>query len=154
MATDDADELRRLMQRLFRRFGALATDSTPCGKPVSMVHAHALMTLLAKGELSQQELGAELCVDKSNVARLCAKMAEAGHVKQRASELDGRSRLVSLSARGERLAREVDAASRARFGALLAGLPAGRRAHVVDTLQLLVAALDTLPAAPTDERAS
>ena len=79
-----------------------------------MAHAHALMTLLTSGELSQQALGAELCIDKSNVARLCAKMVEASHVKQRQSEHDGRSRLVSLTARGTRLAREVDAASRAR----------------------------------------
>src|SRR5436309_2282258 len=107
----NADELRRLMQRLFRRFGALATSSTPCGKPLSIAHAHGLLVLLASGETTQQALGAELCIDKSNVARLCAKMVEAGHVIQRQSEQDGRSRIVSLTARGERLAREVDAAS-------------------------------------------
>lgn len=152
MAVDQADELRRVMQRFFRRFGALAADSTPCGKPLSMAHAHALMVLLARGELSQQELGAELCIDKSNVARLCAKMVDASHVKQRPSEEDGRSRRVSLTARGERLAREVDAASRARFGALLAGLPGARRDQVIEALQHLVAALDALPAVPVDER--
>lgn len=152
MAVDQADELRRVMQRFFRRFGALAADSTPCGKPLSMAHAHALMVLLAKGELSQQELGIELCIDKSNVARLCAKMVDAGHVKQRQCKEDGRSRRVFLTARGERLAREVEDASRARFGALLAGLPEARRGHVIEALQQLVAALDTVPAVPVDER--
>jgi DNA-binding MarR family transcriptional regulator len=68
------------MQRLFRRFGTLATDRTPCDKPLSMAHAHALMVLSARGASSQQELGTELCIDKSNVARLCAKMSAAGHV--------------------------------------------------------------------------
>ncbi len=154
MAVDRADELRRVMQRLFRRFGALSADTTPCGKPLPMAHAHALMILMARGELSQQELGRELCIDKSNVTRLCAKMASAGHAKQRACPDDGRSRRMSLTARGADLAAEVDEASRARFGALLAALPVTRRAQVVEALQLVVEALETLHASSLEERTS
>jgi DNA-binding MarR family transcriptional regulator len=143
-----ADELRAVMQRFFRRFGALAADATPCGKPLSMAHAHALMVLLARGERSQQELGVELCIDKSNVARLAARMVAAGHARQRPCERDGRSRRLSLTPRGARLAREVDAASGARFGALLDGIPHERRAEVIAALRELVAALD----APVEER--
>jgi len=139
---DAAEELRLVTQRFFRRFGAFSADATPCGKPIPMVHAHALMTLLAQGELSQQQLGSELCIDKSNVARLCTKMVEAGHVLQRADAEDARSRRVSLTARGERLAREVNVASKARFGALLQGVPASRRSGVIESLKLLVAALE------------
>jgi DNA-binding MarR family transcriptional regulator len=138
------------MQRLFRDFGALAADATPCGKPLPMAHAHALMTLLARGELSHRELGADLRIDKSNVARLCAKMTEAGHVEQRPSEQDGRSRIVSLTARGKRLAREVDAASRARFEALLAALPAPRRAPLIGALEQLVSAIEGLELPPVE----
>ena len=149
-----ADELRRLMQKLFRRFGALAADSTPCGKPLSMAHAHALMVLRTKGELSQQELGAELCIDKSNVARLSARMVEAGHIDQRPSEKDGRSRLLSLTAKGTRLATEVDAASGARFGSLLDVLPVNSRRRVLDALHELVTSLDDLPNVASTERKS
>lgn len=148
---DPVDELRRVAQTFFRRFGALAADSTPCGQPLSMAHAHALM-VLAAGERTQQELGAELHIDKSNVARLCAKMVDAQHVKQRPSEHDGRSRVVSLTARGARLAHQVEAASRARFGALLQAVPESRRADVIEALQHLVDALDALPPHPLDER--
>ena len=151
MESGPAEELRRATQRLFRRFGALAQDSTPCGKPLPMAHAHALMLLLGRGELSQQELGAELGIDKSNVARLCARMVEAGHANQRSCPQDGRSRRVTLSARGMRLAAEVDMASRARFEALLMAIREDRRAQVVAALQQLVAALDSLPPAPTEE---
>jgi len=141
-----ADDLRRVMQRLFRGFGALASDSTPCGKPLSMAHAHALMVLLGQGQLTQQALGAELCIDKSNVARLCAKLVDAGHVEQRPNAADGRSRLVSLTPRGAHLAREVDAASRAKFAALLSNLPAGQRGEVIRGLQHLVDAIDPVAA--------
>jgi DNA-binding MarR family transcriptional regulator len=139
-----ADQLRRVIQRLLRDFGALAADATPCGHALSMVHAHALMALLSKGALSQQELGAELRIDKSNVARLCAKMAEAGHVEQRASDRDGRSRIVALTPPGKRLAREVDAASRERFGALLKALPSQRQAVLIEALEQLVIAIESL----------
>jgi DNA-binding MarR family transcriptional regulator len=152
---DPVDELRRVTQRFFRRVGTLAADSTPCGSPLSMAHAHALMVLLAQGERTQQALGTELGIDKSNVARLCAKMVRANHVVQRPSERDGRSRLVSLSTRGARLAQEVDSASRARFGALLDGIPEPRRADVIIALQHLVDGLDASKEGPlNDSRAA
>lgn len=147
-----AEELRRLMQRLFRRFGVLSADSTPCGKPLPMAHAHALMVLLSKGELSQQEIGRELCIDKSNVARLCARMVEAGHVTQQASEEDRRSRRVALTTRGKRLACEVDAASGARFSGLLDALPPKTRSQVLGALRHLVTALETPSAIPDSEK--
>lgn len=148
-----AEELRRLMQLLFRRFGALAADATPCGKPLPMAHAHALM-VLARGEMSQQELGRELCIDKSNVARLCARLVEAGHAEQRPGDSDGRSRRVSLTTRGARLAREVDASSGARFGMLLRALPKRSRDQVLEVLRHLVAAIDAPPATPAGRRIS
>jgi DNA-binding MarR family transcriptional regulator len=150
--SDAVEELRRVTQRFFRRFGTLAADSTPCGKALPLAHAHALMVLLAQGELTQQALGVELGIDKSNVARLCAKMVRASHVKQRPSERDGRSRLVSLTARGARLAQEVDGASRARFGALLEGIPEPRRGDVIVALQHLVDALDLPSGVPLPRR--
>ena len=147
-----AEELRSLMQRLFRRFGALASDSTPCGKPLTMAHAHALMVLLAKGELSQQELGRELCIDKSNVARVCASLVASGHLKQHTNEEDRRSRRVYLTAKGRRLAQEVSAASGARFGVLLDAVPIKARKQVLGALRHLVTALDSLSAPPVAER--
>jgi DNA-binding MarR family transcriptional regulator len=148
---EQADELRSLVQRLFRKFGTLGTDSTPCGKPLSIAHAHALM-ILARGDLTQQELGAELCIDKSNVARLCAKMVDEGHAAQTAGAQDRRSRVVSLTAGGKRLAREVNAASRQRFAALLSGLKAAQREQVLQGLRQLVAAIDATAADQFEQR--
>jgi DNA-binding MarR family transcriptional regulator len=142
METDQVDELRSAVQRLFRKFGTLGTDTTPCGQPLSLAHAHALLILQSRGALSQQDLGAELCIDKSNVARLCAKMVEAGHAQQRAGTEDRRSRVVSLTSTGQRLAREVNAASRQRFVALLSHVKASRRAGIVAGLNELISAIE------------
>ena len=132
------------MQLVFRRFGALASEATPCGKPVTLTYGHALMVLAASGALTQGALGAELGIDKSNVARLCAKMVEAGHVTQRRGEDDARSRHVALTPRGARLAKEVDTASRARFSALLLAIPATRRRPIVRAMSDLVRAIGTI----------
>lgn len=146
----DVEAFRRSMHQLVRRFGSLVADGTPCGKPLSLVHAHSLMVLLARGEISQQDLGVELCVDKSNVARVCAKMVEAGHVRQRSNERDARSRLMTLTARGERLAREVDASSAARFEGLLARFPPGRTHDIIEAVECIVAALRSSPVSTSD----
>src|SRR5581483_4262034 len=140
------EELRWLMQRLFRRFGALAADATPCGQPLSIAHAHALMVLRGRGEASQRDLGHELCIDKSNVTRLCTKMASQGHVTQRPDDNDGRSRRVSLTAKGARVARQVEAASGTRFQALLEALPTDVRPGVLSSLRHLLASVEATPA--------
>ncbi|MFZ5894739.1 MAG: MarR family winged helix-turn-helix transcriptional regulator [Myxococcota bacterium] len=66
-----------------------------------MAHARALMALESQGELTQQQLGQHLGIDKSNVARLCARMVDDGQVVQAVSEQDARSRLVTLTPKEE-----------------------------------------------------
>ena len=140
------DTLRTSIQRFVRSFGLLNGDQTPCGVALSPSYAHALMALLdreRRGEGStQQELVKILGVDKSNVTRLCAKMLDAGHVVQQPSAHDGRVWLVSLTAKGRRLAERVEEASRARFDRVLAALPSeAARATVLRSLDLLNDAL-------------
>ncbi|MBL8627956.1 MAG: MarR family transcriptional regulator [Myxococcales bacterium] len=146
MPADPADQLRRAMQQVFRRFGVLAGDATPCGQPLSMAHAHALLVLRERGALAQRDLARELGIDKSNVARLCARLAALDHATLRTAAHDRRVRLVQLTPRGARVADVVDGASRARFTSLLAAVPAARRSPLIAALELLAAVL--APAAP------
>ena len=114
-------DLRRLIQTFIRSAGLLAGDQTPCGHPVAVSHAHALMVLLEtarKGKrVTQRELGQALGIDKSNVTRLCRRMESAGHLVQSRSADDGRARLLSLTTRGTRVAKNVERSSRDRFQA-------------------------------------
>jgi DNA-binding MarR family transcriptional regulator len=149
VSPSDSDQLRALTQRLFRRFGVLAGDQTPCGQPLPLAHAHALQVLLAAPEpLTQQALGSSLGIDKSNVARLCARLVELGHATQAPGRRDRRSRVVTLTAKGKRVAGVVDDASRARFAAVLAAVPDAARAGVLEALGHLLVAIDTVGAAP------
>jgi DNA-binding MarR family transcriptional regulator len=147
-ASGTAEQLRASIQRFVRSFGLLATDQTPCGTPISASYAHALVVLLERGHLSerstQQELGAALGIDKSNVARLCAKLQRAGHATQQRSATDGRARLLALTASGRRLAERVQAASRDRFKQLFEALPSDEtRSTVLTSLEALNSAINT-----------
>ncbi|MBK9033811.1 MAG: MarR family transcriptional regulator [Myxococcales bacterium] len=145
MPTPAPAQLRAHLHRVVRRFGALASGTTPCGQPLSMAYAHALMILAEHGPLTHQALGAILCVDKSTVARLGARLVAQGHARQAAPPGDRRSRVVELTAAGRRVAGTVERASHQRFAALLAAVPARRRADVVDALALLARAVEALP---------
>jgi DNA-binding MarR family transcriptional regulator len=137
----DAERLRQLVQAFVRRFGLLLEGQTPCGQPVSTSYAHALMFLLEAGGARQSELGGALGIDKSNVTRLCAQMEQKGHIEQARVPEDGRARLVSLTARGRRLAESVQRSSKQRFVELLERIPPRRRRTVLAGLAALDAAL-------------
>jgi DNA-binding MarR family transcriptional regulator len=140
-------DLRRSIQGFVRAFGLLAGDQTPCGQPLAVSHAHALLVLLERARagtdvLKQQDLARELGLDKSSITRLCTKMVEAGHLQQTASERDGRAWALSLSSKGRRVAETVDEASKARFRRLAEALPTTVRPEdVVEVLEALTFAV-------------
>jgi len=151
MQTVDLSEVTRLranVHQFVRAFGLLAMDRTPCGAPISLSSAYALIHVLEAGrrgeEPSQQELGRVLRVDKSNVARLCAKLERDGFMKQRRAEEDGRSRRISLTTKGRRLAERVENASHARFTRLFNAVPVNTRPTLLPALEALAAAAATL----------
>jgi DNA-binding MarR family transcriptional regulator len=139
-------QLQRLVQEFVRSFGLLITKQTPCGHPVSPSHAHALMILLERegDSTTQSDLGVHLGIDKSNVARLCARMHEEGHVLQEVSAEDARGRRLSLTVKGRRMAEQLKGASLARFQRVLHGVPPAKRRQLLDSLQLLNASIALL----------
>jgi DNA-binding MarR family transcriptional regulator len=93
---------------------------------------------------SQSVLGVTLGIDKSNVTRLCGRMEAAGHVSQERASDDGRSRLVSLTGAGKRLAGRIEQASQERFRRIVAALPRDQRSTVFESVAALNAAIGTL----------
>ena len=113
--------------------------------PVSPSYAHALMLLLQRSQggldTLQSDLAGALGIDKSNVARLCERMVDAGHAAQTVPPDDGRSRVVTLTAKGNRLAGRIEQGSRDRFSAVTASIPARKRRAVIAALAELNAAV-------------
>ena len=138
------EAFRGLVQDFVRRFGLLAGDQTPCGKPLPASDAHALMCLLEAGEpgLQQSALVAQLGIDKSTASRLVARLSDRGHVTSAQTPGDGRARPIRLTRKGVRIAREINDASTRRFAALLKNVPARRRSDVILALRDIVTAID------------
>jgi DNA-binding MarR family transcriptional regulator len=143
-----AAELRRQVQAFVRSFGLLSQSQTPCGKPLGLSHAHALMLLLEHARVGstavQSDLARALGIDKSNVARLCQRMEDAGHLMQAPHPEDGRARCLELTAQGARVARDVERSSLARFSALAERMSRAECQKVTAALRTLNQAVTAL----------
>jgi len=134
----DPEQLQNLVVRFVRAFGLHRSDRTPCGQPVSISEAHALMELARGESLSQGELSARLRLEKSSVSRLVAQLEGQGHVQRRRDPRDGRVLRLGLTAAGLALATHLGSARAAKFKRLVAAIPAADRDRVVDGLNILV----------------
>ena len=133
----DAQSLREAFHTLVRRFGLLDTSRTPCGQPVAVTHAHALMEILHGSGMRQGDLACTLGLSKSAVSRMAAELERRGWIERHKDTDDGRVRCLKLTARGRRLAQRVDEASLERFSAMLEGIPSATRAQAVSILEVL-----------------
>lgn len=138
---DDVRALRDGLRRLVVEHGALDEACRPCGAPLSLPHAHALLELrAASGPLRVSALAQRLRIDRTNVSRLCARLERLGELERTADPADGRARALALTPRGRARAAEVDRASVAHVGRLAAALGPDLP-RVLDALERLRAAM-------------
>jgi DNA-binding MarR family transcriptional regulator len=146
--SETARELQESVQGFVRSFGLLVTKQTPCGQPVSPSVAHALMILLAREGASldtfQHELAELLGLDRSSVQRLCTRLESDGRVKQEPAPHDARTRRIRLTASGQRMAANIQAASLQRFVRILEAIPHSKRQPLLESLKVLTEAVLTL----------
>jgi DNA-binding MarR family transcriptional regulator len=121
-----ARRLRDAVRHLMVAHGALEETKRPCGAELSSPHAHALLELLHHIEpMTISELAAKLAIDRTNVSRLCARMEEAGELARELHPGDRRARALRLTAKGKKLARNVDDQSARHFDRLATRLGDG-----------------------------
>ena len=132
------------MIALVRAFGLHRPDETPCGKPVPVAEAHALMELARAQPLSQNDLVDRLRLAKSSVSRLVDLLEARGWVERRRDPRDGRAVRLWLTAGGQQAATELATARRVKFAHLLERIPEQERETVLRALATLVEALHGL----------
>jgi MarR family transcriptional regulator for hemolysin len=99
--------------------------------------AHALMELLRQPGMTQNDLADLLGLTKSAVSRLLERLERLGRVSRSQDSGDRRARRLHLTAKGKKLAKEIDGKSLKRFASLLDGIPRDRRVSVLESLELL-----------------
>ncbi|MBA3289040.1 MAG: MarR family transcriptional regulator [Acidimicrobiia bacterium] len=135
----NVDDLADRLLAFVRGFGLHRGETTPCGMPISVSEAHALMELAA-GSLGQTELGHRLGLTKSTVSRLVTLLDERGWVRRSADANDGRAAQLVLTGEGRRAAAQLATARRQRLGALLEAIEPSQRPAVLQALATLTAA--------------
>jgi len=131
--------------RFVRDFGLHQPDRTPCGQPLPVSEAHAMVEIAREGRLRQVELTRRLRLEKSTVSRLVTILERRGWVRRQAAGDDGRGILLELTEAGHTAAARQADARRDRLTALLARIPDDQRAAVVLALQTLAEAADERP---------
>jgi DNA-binding MarR family transcriptional regulator len=141
----DARRLRDALRRVLAAHHTSDGERRPCGTPLPLPHAHALLCLReADVPLRVSALAAQLSIDRTNVSRLCARMEALGEVERRLAIDDRRARVVALTSHGRALADHVDASSARHFAQVAAALGPDT-AGVVDALAALADALAASP---------
>lgn len=87
------------------------------------------------GELSLQQLAAELRVNPSTAMRLVDRLATAEAVSRRDNPADRRGGLVAVTAAGRSILRRVSTRRRAEIDRIVADMPAQRRTEMVAALR-------------------
>jgi DNA-binding MarR family transcriptional regulator len=141
----EAVALQERIVELVRAFGLHRPEETPCGKPVSVSEAHALMELARTDRLSQNDLAARLLLEKSTVSRLVGGLAARAWVARERDPVDGRAVRLALTERGARAAAEIGEARRRKFDCVLERIPEEERPAVLQALAVLTEAMRAVP---------
>lgn len=148
-----AKQLRDAVRHLVVAHGVLNATQRPCGAPLAVPHAYALLELLsAPAGLTTTELATRLSIDRTNVSRLVGKMERDGEVRRRIDSEDARAKQVTLTPRGKRIARGVDASSASHFARLADSLSLPVKT-VVEALTSLEKVMTEEQPNPTEEYA-
>lgn len=136
--------LQEQMISLVRAFGLHQPDRTPCGEPVPVSEAHALLELnrAPSGGLSPTALAGRLHLDRSTVTRLLQRLAARGWLERECDPADGRAAVLRLTPAGREAADELAAARAVKFARVWADIPATEREMVLRALDVLARAME------------
>jgi len=126
------------MLQLVRSLGLHKLDETPCGQPVSIGEAHALLEIAREPGLTQNGLAARLRLEKSTVSRIAGLLERRGWVRRVRDERDLRFVRLHLTRRGITANANIAASRRAKYERLFGAIPADRRGGVLEALAVLV----------------
>ena len=124
--------------QLVRSLGLHKPDETPCGQPVSIGEAHALLEIAREPGMTQNGLAARLRLEKSTVSRLAGLLERRGWIRRLRDERDARCVRLHLTRRGISANANIAESRRAKFDRLFGAIPAARRDAVVESLALLL----------------
>ncbi len=137
----DARDLQRAVSNLVRIYQFRDRKSI-CYYNISVTQCYALSNVIERGPLSQNELAADLYLDKSTASRVIAELTRKGYVRRVPDPNDGRVRNLEVTGKGRDLYGRIEQDLVEEMQELIAGHnPATRRATIELITQLTDAAI-------------
>jgi putative acetyltransferase len=132
--------LRHASRELVRELGFL--QGREATTKLAHSHGHALIEIESRGSLGQSELPALLRLDKSTTSRIVAELEARAWVRAKASEADGRARVLSLTPKGRAKLALLHRDASARVEDALRLLDDEERKRVLEGMQIYARALE------------
>lgn len=133
------EPVRSASRRLVRELGFMR--GTIAGTSLAPSAVHALVEIGARGPLRAGELAELLRLEKSTVSRLVRKLVDAGAIKEAPGKPDGRTKTLSLTAKGQRTLAGIHQFANAQVTQALERVTGEERGTIVRGLALYAAAL-------------
>jgi DNA-binding MarR family transcriptional regulator len=133
------DDIRAASRLMVRELGFMDATVAASDYPPSAVHT--ILEIGIRGPMTSGELGDFLLLEKSSVSRLVRKLIDCGELRETPDELDARSKLLSLTAKGRRTLEALHAFGRQQVIGALAVLTAAEQRMVREGLMLYARAL-------------
>lgn len=130
------------MQALIRSLGLHRPDTTPCGQPMPVAEAHALLEISREPGITQNGLVQRLQLEKSTVSRVVASLERRGWIERARDTRDTRFLRLRLTSKGIAVNADVAAARRAKFEKVFQAIPKQRRTAVAESLFDILEALN------------
>lgn len=127
---------------LIRALGLHRPDQTPCGQPISVAEAQAVLELSRQPGISQSGLATLLRLEKSTVSRVASMLELRGWIERSRDKNDARILRLRLTAAGLRAAQNLAASREAKFSKVFEAIPPDQRNSVLRSLALLSEALN------------
>jgi len=137
----DAETLRGLIRAFVRRFGLLDQSHTPCGLPMAVSDAHALIEILRRPGIEPLELSKRLGLSKSDVSRLLSRLKKRAQIRQERNKEDGRVYNLHLTEKGKRTANVVERESLVMFETIFSRIPGPKAKQLLNSLPHLIRAI-------------
>lgn len=136
------ESVRRFNRFYTRQIGLL--EERLWNSPLSLTEGRVLYELAHCEKPVARDVGKELLLDPGYLSRVLRSLEVRGLLTRAASKEDGRESLLSLTARGRHLFRDVNARSQRQTGAMLRNLTAGEQHRLLDAM----GTVETLLGAP------
>ncbi|MBR0687630.1 MarR family transcriptional regulator [Bradyrhizobium manausense] len=133
------DDIRAASRLMVRELGFM--DSTVAASDYPPSAVHTILEIGIRGPLTSGELGNFLRLEKSSVSRLVRKLIDCGELRETPDELDARSKLLSLTAKGRRTLEALHAYGRQQVRGALATLTEAEQQTVREGMMLYARAL-------------